>query len=369
MRRDPDAVVVGAGPNGLAAAVALAREGFKVHVLEAADEIGGGARTRDDLTVPGLVHDVCSAVHPFGAASPFLRSLPLERHGLQWCHPEVAVAHPLDGGRAGVLYRDLETTAAGLGPDGDAWRRRFGPTTADWDAVADDLLGPMVRIPRHPIATGRAGLLSLLSATAFARTLHTDEARALFAGVAAHVYLPLTMPLSASAGLLMIAAGHAHGWPVARGGSQSIVRALAGLLEELGGTVQTGVRVRSLAELPRARVALLDVTPRQLVEIAGDALPPRARRRARRWRYGPGAFKVDYAVRGGIPWEAEPARRAGTVHLGGDLEELAEAEAANHAGRLPERPFVLVAQQYLADPERAVGDVVPVWAYAHVPHG
>ncbi len=363
------AVVVGAGPNGLAAAVALAREGFEVVVLEAADELGGGARTRDDLTVPGLVHDVCSAVHPFGAASPFLRSLPLERHGLQWAHPEVAVAHPLDDGRVGVLYRDLEETAAGLGADGDAWRRRFGPTTADWDAVASDLLGPMVRVPRHPVATGRAGLLSLLSATAFARGFSTPEARALFAGIAAHVYLPLTMPLSASAGLMMTAAGHAHGWPVARGGSQAIVGALASLLEELGGRIVTGQRVGSLGELPRARVALFDVTPRQLAHIAGDAMPARGHRRARKWRYGPGAFKVDYAVRGGIPWTAEAARRAGTVHLAGDLEELAETEATNHAGRLPERPFVLVAQQYLADPDRAVGDLVPIWAYAHVPHG
>lgn len=367
--RDTDAVVVGAGPNGLAAAVTLAREGFRVTVLEAAEEIGGGARTRTDLTVDGLVHDVCSAVHPFGAASPLFRSLPLERHGLTWRHPPVALAHPLDDGTAGVLHRDLEATAAGLGPDGPRWRSLFGPIAASWDAVAADLLGPVVRVPRHPLATARAGLASLAPATGLARLLTTRRARALFGGVAAHVYQPLTRPLSASVGVMMIAAGHAHGWPVAQGGSAAITRALASLLTELGGEIVTGQRVTSLAQLPRARVALLDVTPGQLAEIAGDRLPAPARRRARRWRHGPAAFKVDYAVRGGVPWTAPDARRAGTVHLSGDLEELVEAEQQVHDGVLPQRPFVLVAQQHLADPDRGVDDLVPLWAYAHVPHG
>ena len=362
-------MVVGAGPNGLSAAVALAREGFRVRVLEAADEIGGGARSRDDLTVPGLVHDVCSAVHPFGAASPFLRSLPLERHGLAWAHPPVALAHPLDDGTAAVLHRDLEATAEGLGPDGAVWRRLFAPVVDRWDEVAGDLLGPVVRLPRHPLATARAGLPSLASATGLARLLRTRHARALFGGVAAHVYQPLTRPLSASVGVMMVAAGHAHGWPVARGGSAAISRALASLLTELGGDIVTGHRVRSLDELPRARVALLDVTPGQLAEIAGDRLPVRRRRRALAWRHGPGAYKVDYAVRGGVPWTADACRRAGTVHLSGDLEELVAAERDVHAGRLPQRPFVLVAQQHVADPARAVGDMVPLWAYAHVPHG
>ncbi len=369
MSRRLDAVVVGAGPNGLAAAVALAREGFRVRVIEAADEIGGGTRTRDDLTVPGLVHDVCAAVHPFGAASPFLRSLPLERHGLTWEHPPVAVAHPLDDGSAGAIHRDLEATAQGLGPDGDAWRRMFGPVVRSWEAVASDMLGPMVRVPRHPLATVRAGLAALAPATLLARAFRTEQARALFGGVAAHVYQPLHRPLSSSVGVMMIAAGHAHGWPVARGGSAAISRALASLLTELGGEIVTGQRVRSLADLPRARVALLDVTPRQLAEIAGDVLPDRARRRAQRWRHGPGAFKVDYAVRGGVPWTAEVGRRAGTLHLSGDLEELAAAERDIHAGVMPERPFVLVAQQHVADPTRTVDDLVPLWAYAHVPHG
>lgn len=368
-RVEVDAVVVGAGPNGLSAAVALAREGFKVRVLEAADEIGGGARTRDDLTVDGLVHDVCAAVHPFGAASPFLRSLPLERHGLTWAHPPVAVAHPMDDGSAGVIHRDLEATARDLGPDGGAWRRLFGPAVRAWDAVAGDLLGPMVRMPRHPVTAARVGLPALAPATTLSRAFSTGRARALFGGVAAHLFQPLTRPLSASVGVLMIAAGHAHGWPVARGGSAAISRALASLLTELGGEIVTGVRVGSLRELPRARVALLDLTPRQLAEIAGDELPERARARARRWRHGAGAFKVDYAVRGGVPWTAEVGHRAGTLHLSGDLDELAAAERDVHAGVMPERPFVLVAQQHVADPGRAVGDLVPLWAYAHVPHG
>ena len=369
MSRHLDAVVVGAGPNGLAAAVALAREGIRVQVIEAADEIGGGARTRDDLTVPGLVHDVCSGVHPFGVASPFLSSLPLERHGLTWAYPPVDLAHPLDDGTAGVLYRDLEETVRGLGADGDAWRRTFGPITEQWDAVAADLLGPVVRLPRHPVATARAGLLSLLPATTLARVFRTPRARALYAGVAAHLYQPLTRPLSASVGVMMVAAGHRYGWPVARGGSGEISRALASLLVELGGEIVTGERIRSLRDLPRARVALLDVTPHQLAEIAGEQLPERARRSARRWRFGPAAYKVDYAVRGGVPWTAEPARHAGTLHLGGELDEIAEAERAVANGALPDNPFVLVAQQYLADPDRTVDDLVPVWSYAHVPHG
>jgi phytoene dehydrogenase-like protein len=368
-RPSTDAVVVGAGPNGLAAAITLARQGFRVEVLEAADEPGGGARSRDDLTVPGLLHDVCSAVHPFGVASPFLRSLPLERHGLTWAHPEIAVAHPLDGGETGLIHRDLEKTAAGLGEDGTRWRALFGPTTRRFDAAAEDLLGPMLRVPRHPVTTGRAGVRALLPATVFASMLRTERARALFGGVAAHLYQPLDRPLSASVGVMMIAAGHAYGWPVARGGSAAITRAMVGLLEELGGVVRTGVRVRSLTDLPSARVALLDVTPGQLLEIAGDRMPEPGRRRARRWRYGSAAYKVDYAVRGGVPWEADGVARAGTVHLSGGFEETVRVERDVSEGRLPDRPYVLLAQQHVADPDRVRDGVVPVWAYAHVPHG
>jgi phytoene dehydrogenase-like protein len=364
-----DAVVVGAGPNGLAAALTLARQGLRVEVLEAADEPGGGTRSRDDLTVPGVLHDVCSAVHPFGAASPLFRSLPLERYGLEWLHPEVAVAHPLDGGEAGILHRDLERTAAGLGDDGARWRALFGPGARRFDALARDLLGPMVRIPRHPVTTGRAGLLALLPATTFAGALRTERARALFGGVAAHLYQPLDRPLSASVGTMMIAAGHAYGWPVARGGSAAITRAMVGLLEDLGGVVHTGVRVKSLRDLPPARVALFDVTPPQLADIAGDRMPPREQRRARRWRFGSAAYKVDYAIRGGVPWTADEVGRAGTVHLSGDFEETVHVEREIHEGRMPDRPFVLLAQQHVADPDRGRDGVVPVWSYAHVPHG
>lgn len=363
-----DAVVVGAGPNGLAAAVALARQGFRVTVLEAAAEPGGGTRSSDTLTVPGLVHDLCSAVHPFGAASPFLRSLPLRRHGLEWCHPEIAVAHPLDDGTAAVVWRDLDATVAGLGEDGPTWRRLFGRSAERFDDLAADLLGPVVRIPRRLATAVPAGLLSTLPATVVARRFRTDAARALFAGIAAHVIQPLHRPLTASVGTVMIAAGHAHGWPVAKGGSQAIARALCALLEELGGEIHCGVEVRDLRELPKSRVALLDLTPRQLAAIAGDHLPERARRRAASWRHGPAAFKLDYAVRGGVPWTADAGHRAGTLHLAGGFDEIVAAERQIHEGRLPERPYLIAAQQHLADPGRAVGDVVPFWVYAHVPH-
>lgn len=364
-----DAVVVGSGPNGLAAALTLAREGFRVTVLEAEDEIGGGTRSADDLTVPGVLHDVCSAIHPFGAASAVFRSMPLERHGLRWAHPEVGVAHVLDGGEVALKYRDLDRTVAELGEDGAVWDRLLRPIVRSYDQVASDLLGPVIRVPRHPIATGRAGLRSLLPATTTAGFFPGEKGRALFGGIAAHAIQPLHRPLTSSVGLLMAAAGHRYGWPAAVGGSRAITDAMASYLRELGGQIHTGVRVTSLRDLPRTRVALLDVGPHALAEIAGDAMPEPARAGNAAWRYGPAAFKVDYAVRGGVPWTAEAARRSGTVHVIGSFEELVEAEAAVHDGRLPERPFVLTAQQHLMDPDRAAGDVVPFWAYAHVPNG
>jgi phytoene dehydrogenase-like protein len=363
-----DAVVVGAGPNGLAAAIAIAREGHAVTVLEAADTIGGGTRTRE-LTLPGLKHDVCSAIHPLAVGSPFLSQLPLADHGLAWAHPEVGVAHPLDDGTAAVLVRSLDDTADGLGPDGPAWRRTFAWGTERFDALMADLLRPLVRFPRHPVALAPVGLQALLPATLLARRFATEPARALFAGIAAHAFLPLEHPLTAAFGLMLGIPGHAVGWPVAVGGSRAVTDAMAAYLRDLGGEIHTGVRVRALAEVPPARVVLLDVTPRQALTILGDRLPGRVRRAYERWRYGMAAFKVDYAVEGGVPWTAEAARRAGTVHLGGTLEEVAAAERAAFAGRMPDRPFVLVAQQYLADPSRSVGDTHPVWAYAHVPQG
>jgi phytoene dehydrogenase-like protein len=363
-----DAVVVGAGPNGLAAAVALAQAGRSVTVLEGAATIGGGTRTAE-LTVPGLKHDVCSAVHPFGVASPFLTSLPLAEHGLVWRHPEIDLAHPLDDGTAGVMVRSLDDTCAGLGPDGKAWRGVFGPLTRGFEDLAADVLGPVLRLPSHPVRMARFGLRAGLPATVLAARFRTPQARALFAGSAAHVFRPLNRPATASVGVMLTAAGHVHGWPVPEGGSASITTALASLLAELGGTVVTGHPVTTRADLPDARVTLFDTGPETVAEVLGDELPGRTRRAYRRYRHGPAAYKVDLAVRGGVPWTNEAARRAGTVHVGGTLEEIADAEAAVCAGRMPERPFVLVAQQSLADPGRAVGDVHPVWAYAHVPAG
>ena len=363
-----DAVVVGAGPNGLAAAVAMAREGFEVTVLEAADTIGGGTRT-EELTVPGVLHDVCSAIHPFGVASPYLSSLPLEEHGLAWCWPEIDLVHPVDGRRAGVMVQSLEDTAIGLGVDGPAWHRAFAPLASGFGALAEDLMRPIMHVPRHPVGVVRFGLGALQPATTFARRWRTDEARGLFAGVAAHALQPLSRPTTAAIGLMLTASGHHVGWPVARGGSRAITDALASLLRSLGGSIETGVHVEALHDLPRARVALFDVAPGAMARIAGDAMPAMVRRAYTRYRHGPGAFKVDLAVEGGVPWTCEPARRAGTVHVGGTLEEIAAAEADVAAGRMPDRPFVLVAQQSVADPSRAAGEVHPVWAYGHVPAG
>jgi phytoene dehydrogenase-like protein len=362
------AVVVGAGPNGLAAAVRLARHGIDVEVLEAADEIGGGTRT-SELTLPGLLHDHCSAVHPLGVGSPFLRTLGLERYGVEWAWPEVDLAHPLDGGRAGVLVRSMAATVRGLGADGPAWERLFAPLAEDFDALTEDVLRPVPHLPAHPVALARFGLRALQPATAVARRWRTEEARALFAGAAAHLMYPLTGPTSSAVGLMLIGAAHRFGWPVARGGSRTITDALAALLAKLGGTIETGVRVDSLAELAPARIVMLDTAPSAAARICGDRLPGRVRRAYHGWRYGPAAFKVDLAVQDGIPWTHEACRRAGTVHLGGTLEEVVRTEAQTAAGRMPERPFVLVGQQYLADPGRSRRDIHPVWAYAHVPHG
>ena len=362
------ATVVGSGPNGLACAVALAQAGVEVTVLEAAETIGGGTRSAE-LTVPGLIHDVCSAFHPGGVTSPFFRSLELEKHGLEWRWPEIDLAHPFDDGSAATMVQSLERTAAGLGADGQAWRRLFGSTVAHFDAVNAEAMRPIVHLPRHPIRLTRFGLPALAPATLLTRGWKTDAARALFGGVAAHTFSPLTRPLSASGGLLLIAAGHAGGWPVAAGGSQAIADALASVLREHGGRIETGVRVQTLDELGGSDVVAFDLAPSAVAEIAGDRLPPRVARAYRRYRHGPGAFKVDLAVEGGVPWTAEACRRAGTVHAVGSFAELVAAERDTNRGRMPARPLVLVGQQYLADPQRSAGDVHPVWAYAHVPSG
>lgn len=361
-------IVVGSGPNGLACAVALAREGVEVRVLEAEETIGGGTRS-GELMLPGLVHDHCSAVHPMAFSSPFLGSLRLERHGLEWRWPEVDLAHPLDDGSAGVMLRSLDATAEGLGEDGVAWRRVFGPPSRSFEALNDDLLRPVLHLPRHPVRLARFGLAAGMPATVLARAWSTPRARALFGGVAAHALSPLNLPLSSAVGAALICACHRFGWPVARGGSRSITDALAAVLLEHGGRIETGVRVSSLSELGQAEAVVLDLAPSAVADIAGERLPRRVARAYRRYRHGPGAFKVDLAVEGGVPWANEACRRAGTVHAVGPFEEIVAAERDINRGRMPERPFVLVGQQYLADPDRSAGDVHPVWAYAHVPNG
>lgn len=363
-----DAVVVGAGPNGLAAAVELARSGLRVLIVEAHRRVGGGLRT-EELTLPGYRHDVCAAVHPMGVASPFFRELELEAHGLEWVHPPIPLAHPLDGDRVAVLDRSVDETAGGLGPDGAAYSSLMGPLVRGWDDLAPLLLGPP-RFPRRPVLAARFALAAVRSARGLARSrFDAPEARALFAGMAAHSFLPMDRSPGAAFGLALGAAGHAVGWPVARGGSSSIADALAGLFRELGGEIRTDSPVRALEDLPPARVVLLDLTPRQVLEVAGDRLPTGYRRRLSRYRYGPGAFKVDWALSEPIPWRAEVCARAGTVHLGGTLDEIAASEEAVWRGEVHPRPFVLLAQPSLFDDTRAPDDGHTAWAYCHVPNG
>ena len=365
----PDALVVGSGPNGLAAAVAVAQAGRSVRVLEAQATLGGGARS-GELTLPGFLHDLGSAIHPLALGSPFFRTLPLERHGLEWIQPEVAVAHPFDDGSAAALYPSLDRTCAGLGADGDAYGRLMTPFVRRFDALASEFLQPMLHVPRHPFLLARFGLAALQPATLLARRLFRGEAaRGLFAGLAAHSFLPLEAPVTTGFALVLGSAGHALGWPLPRGGSQKISDALAAVLRELGGEIETGRRVDTLDDAPPARATLLDVTAWSAARIAGGALPARARRRLERFPHGPGICKVDYALSGPIPWRADACRRAGTVHLGGSLEEVAASERDVAAGRVSGKPFVLLAQQSLFDPTRAPAGQQTVWAYCHVPHG
>ena len=362
------AIVVGAGPNGLAAAVTLAKAGVQVTVVEAADEIGGGTRTSEAI-IPGLLHDHCSAIHPMAVGSPFLDDLGLDRYGLTWRLPEIDCVHPLDNGRAGVLYRSVQDTADKLDIDSSRWRALFDRPSKRFDAISDDIMGPLLRPPHHPLTLARFGAPTVLPASVLARWFRTDEARALFGGVAAHAFRPLHYPMTSAIGLGIITAGHRHGWAVAAGGSQSITNTLASLLTDLGGKIETGTRIEVASQLPRADITMLDLAPEAVAGVLGDRLPRRIAHAYRRFRRGPGAFKVDFAVEGGVPWTNPHARRAGTVHVVGSFAELAATERDIHAGRMPERPFVLVGQQYLADPQRSVGDIHPVWTYAHVPHG
>ncbi|HVS01922.1 MAG TPA: NAD(P)/FAD-dependent oxidoreductase, partial [Thermoanaerobaculia bacterium] len=362
--------VVGAGPNGLAAAVALAREGHRVVVHEAAETIGGGTRS-EELTLPGFVHDVCSAVHPMGAASPFFRSLDLAAHGLEWVHPPLPLAHPFDDGSAAVLERSPAATAASLGPaDRRPYRRLMDPLVRHWQSVLAEALAPPLRLPRHPLLMARLALVGLRPASNLAgRRFSGERARAFFLGIASHTLLPMEKAPSAAFGLILALAGHGAGWPIARGGSQAITRALAGRLRELGGSILTGSPVRDIASLDDARAVLLDLTPRQVLTVAGHRLPAHYRRQLARYRYAPGVFKVDWALREPIPWRAAACRRAGTVHLGGSGDEIRRSAAAAWYGEEDERPFVLLSQPSLFDPSRAPAGLHTAWAYCHVPHG
>ncbi|MDQ4106377.1 MAG: NAD(P)/FAD-dependent oxidoreductase [Actinomycetota bacterium] len=369
MRRGAyDAVVVGAGPNGLSAAVEMARNGRSVAVLEANDQVGGGARSAE-LTLPGFVHDLGSAIHPMGLASPFFRELPLEEHGLEWVQPPAPLAHPFDDGTAAVLERSVEKTGASLGPDAAAYRRLIEPVVADWERLSGILLRPP-RPPRHPLTLARFGLRAIRPARGLAQSVFEGErARGMFAGLAAHSILPLERSPTASFGLIFATIGHVVGWPLARGGAQKIADALASYLRSLGGEIFTGVRVQSVRDVPLTRAILFDLTPRQLLEIAGEHFTERYRSALARYRYGPGVFKVDFALDGPVPWRAAECARAGTVHLGGTLDEIAAGEAAVWRGKHPERPFVLLAQQSLFDDTRAPEGKHTVWAYCHVPNG
>jgi phytoene dehydrogenase-like protein len=362
------AVVVGAGPNGLAAAIHLARHGVDVQVLEARDTIGGGARS-GELTVPGVIHDHCSAFHPWVVGSPFWKEIDLQRYGLTLKWPEIDCAHPLDDGTAGVLYRSIDQTVAGMGPDGTRWRRAVGDLAAGLDDLAQDLLRPVINIPRHPIRLAAFGLRAVLPATVMARWFRTEQARALFGGQAAHTYTRLDRPLTAALGLMFLASGHRYGWPVAEGGSGSIIAAVAAALDAHGGAVSTGVTVASRKDIPAADIVMLDLSPAAVYAIYGDVMPGRIKRSYRRYRQGSSAFKVDFAIEGDIPWTNPDCGRAGTVHLGGTFAEIADTERQRAEGKMARRPFMLVGQQYLADASRSAGNINPIWAYAHVPFG
>jgi len=366
--RNADAVVVGSGPNGLAGALTLARAGLRVDVYEGAATPGGGCRT-EEITIPGFIHDVCSAVHPLVSASPFFRTCDLEAGGVTLLRPATAFAHPLDGGRAVAVTNSVNETAASLGPDAAVYRRLFSPLVRDVDAILATVLVPLRSVPTHPVAMMRFGLTGLLPAERLARRFSTEEARALVAGAAAHSMLPLSAPLTGSMALLFITLAHAVGWPVVEGGSAQIVGALVSELESLGGRVITDRWVRDLAELPAARAVLLDVSPAGLLEVGGDRLSAASRRALERFQYGPGVCKVDWALTGPVPWEAPACRGAGTIHVGGTMAEVAAGEAEVEARRHPQRPFCLLAQPGVVDPSRAPAGHQTLWAYCHVPAG
>lgn len=368
------AIVVGAGPNGLVAAVTLARAGWDVTVLEAGPRPGGGTRT-EELTLPGFVHDVCSAIHPLALGSPAFRELasgpnPLSNHGLAWVHSEIPLAHPLDGGRVATLHRSVDDTADGLGADAGNYRKLFGRHVDAGFDLTDGLLSPLTVPPKHPVHLARFGATGVLPAHLVARhRFDTEAARALFAGLAGHSVLSLRSPVTAAYGLMLGVLGHVVGWPIARGGSERIADALVAVLTSLGGRMECDRRIESLRELPKADAVLLDVTPRQLLRLGGYALPARYRKTLSRYRYGAGVFKLDWALDGPIPWTNETVTRAATVHLGGTLDEITQCEHDVQNDRINDRPYVLLAQQSRFDPTRAPTGTETAWAYCHVPHG
>lgn len=362
-----DAVVVGSGPNGLAAAIVMARAGRSVLVLEAEDSIGGGTRSAQ-LTLPGYVHDVCSAVHPMALASPFFRSLPLQEHGLEWIHPPLPLAHPRDDGTAVLLERSLDSTCGSLERDGPNYRDLVGPLVQNWSAIESAILGPL-GIPHNPIAMSRFGMHAIQPAARLARNkFRTEAARALFSGLAAHSIVPLDKWGTAAIGLVLAAVGHVYGWPIPRGGSQSIAGALASYLQSLGGEIQSGVRVESVRDLPSARMIFCDLTPRGLLNIAAPVLPGNYQKALKRYKYGPAVFKIDWALSDPIPWRAKECSRAGTIHVGSSLEEIERSERAAWNGSQENKPFVLVTQPSLFDSTRAPKGRHTAWAYCHVPN-
>jgi phytoene dehydrogenase-like protein len=367
-----DAIVVGGGPNGLAAAIVLARAGRSVRLHEACVTVGGGCRSAE-LTLPGVVHDVCSAVHPLGRSSPLFRELDLGRHGLEWIEAPIQLAHPLDDGSAALLHRDIDATVASFGSQRDAatYRRWIAPMAADWELIVGSLIGPMrpARVLRHPFALSRFGLPALLPAATLARRFRSPAARALVAGAGAHSFLPLTRALSGGLGLALLVSGHAIGWPIPRGGSQRIADALAATLRELGGEIEMGRPVRSLRDLPEHRAALLDLSPRDVLAVSDGRLGGAYAAQLRRFRHGPAAFKLDLVLDGPIPWRNPEIARAATVHLGGRLEEIEASEEAVGRGEVHDRPFVLLSQPSAFDPSRAPEGRHVVWAYCHVPNG
>jgi len=363
----PDAIVIGSGPNGLAAAITLAQAGHSVTVYEAQPTVGGGVRSAQ-LTLPGFVHDVCSAVHPFALASPFFRALPLATFGLEWIEPPSMLAHPFDDGTAAIVERSVADTASALGVDASAYRALLGTIVDDWPRLEATILGPL-SVPRHPFAAARFGFEALQScATLARRSFAGRDARAIVAGIAAHGLLPLEMRPSAGIALVLGALAHVAGWPVPRGGSQAITDALVAYLQSLGGQVIANTRVDRLDDLPPARAILCDLSPKPLLRIAGERFPDRYRRQLERYRYSMGVFKVDWALDGPIPWRAAACTRTATVHVGGTIEEIAASERDAWNGRISQRPFVIVTQPSLFDPTRAPAGKQTAWAYCHMPH-